>query len=357
MKLNIDISNEIQLFKRLISWAKPRLKVLIPVALTTIFLLAVLAFGIYEERMYGLSSQMLFTHIAYHRAGNPIPFDMKLASDVYRPFYCLDCWYNSRWLEIQENNIVPIFGVDQHGEGLAPVPQYTFLAAAIPYNSQRSLGVAGLQLFTIDGSVVFINDRFQNETSWNDEREALSTLVHELIHAQGGLFASPSDQPELFEPRTQGATTEILASMCDRQQETACKSFWMVMFQYSKAYVMVNLKTQNLGWFYELWDKIFFLNTSETRLHDKNIRYWATRQEQYDYLITAYSLNPYLKIVIPALAGMDEDTGLLYSAALYCDNTDDPACYVTVEQYLKFDDTDYLLGWMKYLLPWKAMIP
>jgi len=361
MKLNIDVSHEIQLFKRLMSWAKPRLKqaaqwvkshliIVIPAFIALIVLVGATAFVGYLESEYKLPSQIVFTMIANEKAGDPIPFEMNISGDHPFSYFCEYCGYNSLWAAIQASNILPYFA----WAGLNEMPIYPSLIGVIPYYGIRSLTIAGYVDSGLIGYMVMLNDRFEYDPSWNDERSALATYVHELIHIQGGRFIG--DNPEEFEARTQAASTEILADMCDKgQDEIACKAFWLDMFQYSKAYVMVTLKELNATWFYEWWDKTFLLSKDEIRAHDSNLRFWSKEQETYDYIVRAYQLGPYLKHIIPGLAYFDMNTGIL--SAMYMNM--DPATRTPIvyfEYYfLQFDDTRYLLGNLIHLLPWDFM--
>lgn len=345
--MNIYLAKFILKFFDVLDWIRANIKKVI-LAIIVIFALSIITFVTIAEKTTHIPSQILMAEISFIRSGEKkIPVDLKIINDEGEGYYSSQNLYNSKWMEIETSKIVPFFSYD----GLTDNPVYPTIVGVIPYDPDQSETVAGYEFLAPSlGRIIMINDRYQYDQSWNDERDLLGTFTHELIHAQGGGFDNQDDGPEVFEAKTQAASTEILASMCNMQDELACKAFWLDMFNYSRAYVRGKLDNYGMDWAYEAWNRVFFWNSSDMARYDKRTRYWSNDKEEMEYILRAYSINPYVKYLVPAVYNYGIDTELPDTSA--CAKVVG-FCYTQPEQTIKFvfDDTKYQLGWMWILLP------
>jgi len=292
------------------------------------------------EKTTHIPSQMVLAEISFIKAGRPIPFETQI--DVTASQYLDENYYNSKFLAIYTDKIVPYFLFD----GLIDIPIYPDVVVFIPYEAKESLSVAGFKYDMGLDNIITINDRYLYDKSWNDERDFLETLVHELIHVQAYGFLGESEK--IFEAKTQAASTEILASMCNMQDEIACKTFWLYMYKYQKTYVKIKLENLHIEWIYPIWSRLFFWNINQLAQFDKMTRYNLQDVDQYKNNIQAYLLNPYTNYLIPAVFGIRLDTE---KPKINCNNNINCMGIPNETILMDFDDTRYLLGSLKWLLP------
>lgn len=278
-------------------------------------------------------ADFVIAEIAFHRAGERAPMSTEgwERGEIIEQYGMLT---NHPWLTNHARLIIPYFSY----EGLTSQGYYPQAIGFAMYADYRSIHVLGT--WEAFRSVVLLNERMLLDERVNDERDALSTLVHELVHAQGGKFtgAAYGNGPEDYESRTQAATIEVLAAMCNYQDSMACKSFWMEIHDMARADLMVRLHDRELDWFYHVLADLFWRNRSEEGRADKAFRFWADNQDEYWYIIRAYSLKPWDWVRL-GLDGHRLDTGISTRNA--------EARYVLG---LKFDDTQARLGWLKILV-------
>lgn len=310
-----------------------------------LLIISAITFVGYAEKKTHIPSQMLMAEISYAKAGNPVPFDPQPTVDAKQS---LDgFYYNSELVAQLVDKIVPFFVYDHLTS--SQLVTYPMLVGFIPYDPDLSLSVAGYEYYdsSIKARIIMLNNRYLYDKAWNDERDFLGTLTHELIHAQGYGFDNQADGPEIFEAKTQAASTEILASMCDMKDQLACQAFWLDISDYSRAYVRARFDALHAQWAYKLWSRIFFWKTGDEARFDKRMREWGYDMQQYEYVLKAYSINPYTKYLVPAVfgAGLDtEEPDINYSHGYF-------QIVPSASNKLVFDDTAYQLGMLTWLLP------
>ena len=59
-------------------------------------------------------------------------------------------------------------------------------------------------------NTILLNERYVLDARWSDQRRALTTLVHELVHIQRGAYISGSSAE--LESATSIATVEVLSN-------------------------------------------------------------------------------------------------------------------------------------------------
>lgn len=171
-----------------------------------------------------------------------------------------------------------------------------------------------------NGFQVILNERYLTFSAWNDERGILSTLVHEMIHDQGGNFLfPPSAEWDLgsrsvwVEQHTQSATTEILASMCRMGERVACRAFWMSVGDAARGSYFTELSRAHLGWLYHPTMDLLTRSRTESIRAEKNDRYWRNLPggiAQRDAIIAKYQRGPWTNYILPGVVyGIPEEAG------------------------------------------------
>ena len=160
---------------------------------------------------------------AHVRAGDPIPFTEDIAewTGGFRidedNIYTFGMESNSIWVANYVRQIVPYMTYEKAiAEGY-----YPWAANVVPFGNVNSFHVAGRMLPS--DNIIFLNERYFLDDKWNDQRRALETLTHELVHVQRGAFIYGTSAE--LESATSAATTEILAAMCNYNDVLACKAF------------------------------------------------------------------------------------------------------------------------------------
>jgi hypothetical protein len=283
--------------------------------------------------------------IAEKRAGDKIPYEADYALSQYVDVYGIIT--NSIWLTEQMRIIVPFFGY----EGINEYPNYPDVIHFTPLvgdvGAQRSfhtLGLAQTGLNEGDLGVVHINERFILEDYRLDERQMLSTLVHELLHFQKGHFlgGAPDYLPsQEFEANTQSATLEVLAAMCNYKNDVACEAFWDDIYSYARGSFRMRLRRWGLEqWYYPIADLLWW-DDVDRRSADKSLRYWMNDEDRKDFLysiIYSYQQRPWEYVVLPGVLGTPLDTGLEGKCEIRGDSI---ACKSIL---MPFDDAEDLLG-------------
>ena len=200
---------------------------------------------------------------------------------------------NSLWLVRETMKIVPLLVYEDIGAG-----KYPEVVVFVPYIGERSFHVAGtMQCQQSDVCIVYLNERYVTDPSWNDMRGLLTTLTHEIIHRQGGLFL---DDPEVsdwptksahLESRTSAATTETLAAMCNFGNKLACRSFWAEIE--SMARVNLRYRLHDYPGAYDLFANIFLRNDEDEREARKRNRFWSQHEDELYDIMLKYSVDPY----------------------------------------------------------------
>lgn len=280
------------------------------------------------------SRNLFLAVVADRRAGEAV--------GEFQPDYTRDqiftvgnIYYNSYWLADKVRLILPYMSY----ENVAPSYRYPSVILFVPEPGERSFHIGGS--FSPFMNVVSINERYILDNRWNDEADTLETLVHELVHTQGGAYLA--DGPEDFESATSAATVEILAAMCNYGNRVACRAFWNSIHDMSRSAFRTRLYDRGLGWLYEDISNLLFRNNFDERAARKAMRYWANDMTQLAYIYRAYQVGPWENHVIPGVWGYPMENGFSVSKT-YWDG------YSYVSSYLIFDDTADLMGWLKWFM-------
>lgn len=302
-------------------------------------MLAGAAFGFVRAGGLPVARDMLFAVYAHHMAGEPIPFapDYSRARALDRAM----TWgveTNSQWLVDKISIIVPYFA----SERVSDSPAYPLAAMFVPYVAQRSFVVAGsAHCDDPEAAMVILNERVFQDSRWNDEADALHTLVHELFHVQGGVFCSGTS--ESLESNTEAAAMEVMAAMCNWGDELACKAFWGGIESFARRSLWVQAHSAHADWLFNLWSNVYLRDADEERGARKTDRFWADSIGERYVIAYKYGFLPWRDIF---LAGV-WSPGLGIYTGHHAINERGGASPII----MPFDDAADLLGWLR-LLSW-----
>lgn len=235
---------------------------------------------------------------------------------------------NSEWLVEQTNLIVPYMGY----ENLAPSGRYPTGIYFAPMANNQSFHILGKYLPFY--RIIIINDRFLYDGRRLERADMLlSTIVHELVHAQHGRYVKGESQE--LESATEAATIEILAAMCNHNNNLACQAFYNEL----KGYALTGLELSAPKVF-EAGLRLILDGPKDQAPRDKSLRYWASDPAGLDHILTSYIMYPWQQLIKPAAEGW---AGFNTGFANY--DLDKPVPLVA-----DFDDIRYLLGWVLHLI-------
>jgi hypothetical protein len=100
----------------------------------------------------------------------------------------------------------------------------------------------------------------------------------------------------MFESATSSATTEVLAAMCNLEDELACKAFWHEIEQFSRNSLIVQLDYYGAGWLYDTWSNAFWRKDSEVISYRKIMRFWDKRPGELMGLRKKYDIEPWRNV-------------------------------------------------------------
>ena len=270
---------------------RPVLRVLLPPALV-----AGVVWGLNQPIPEAIKRDVLLALKAHQLAGELVPFDPDyIESRVYDPDQTWGMTTNSRWLLDTTLRIVPMFEYERMA-GTARYPSKAFFA---PLLGARSLLVAGT-VPSMTPPIVVLNERLFSEPLWDDEASALSVLVHELVHVQGGNFIkAPS---EFLESHTTAAATEILAGMCNYGDEIACRAFWGDIEGLARGGLFYRLYELHASWAYEAFADLFLRDAIKERQADKIDRFWEGHLSERMGIVEKYGAIPSKNSVLAGLS-------------------------------------------------------
>ncbi len=258
---------------------------------------------------------------AHIKAGDEIPYEVILDYEAidwdvldYRRGTVVpagltwDIETNSLWIADQIRRIVPFF----YYEDVREDPQYPKTVVMVPYPSQKSFHILGDA--NHERSIIRLNERFFLETGRRDLRQVYSTLVHELVHIQGGGFSwtwlANANLQSNLESRTQVATIEVLAGMCHYQDKIACKTFWSEIEGYARGSLMMRLRIYGYEAWYDKIANLLWRDTNDQLQRNKSLRYWMndpTLRNYYYEIIDKYQKRPWEDLIVRSIC---EGTGL-----------------------------------------------
>jgi hypothetical protein len=192
-----------------------------------------------------------------------------------------------------------------------------------------------------------------------DMRVLLATIVHEMIHAQGGAFnfsgkcsqtiqsaediACWNNESTQLESNTQSAAINVLAAMCNHQDELACKSFWYEIEDASSSSFEVWTWDHNMPWLYDFIDKTFWLTPGQAIQYDAAMRYWnSTDPESLKSIVQKYGKLVWQKTLWGVLDGWGISTGLPDTTQLPIEVT--PKIIYWPQCVMRYADEQYIFG-------------
>ena len=304
------------------------------------FLVGLMVLGAYIYEGYKpLFRDFVIANTAYVLAGDKQPFTeeeagytggFKLDKDS---IYTYGIGSNSEWVAEYVRLIVPYMEY----EYVTGVSIYPVSAAVVPMVSNSSFHVAG-RMYPSDGTLI-LNERYFLDNRWSDKRRALETLVHELVHIQGGAYIE--GQSAELEAATSTATVEVLAGMCNYGDPLACDAFWHSIEGLARSSLLVQLHDLGNDWFYDFWADTFWRDKATEIAYDKSMRHWADDPEGLMTIRRKYNLVPWKNVVYGVAYGVPLNTGhAVYDVMMYS--------YVVIG--MPFDDTAYLLQGLFWIL-------
>jgi hypothetical protein len=167
------------------------------------------------------------------------------------------------------------------------------------------------------------------------------TIVHELVHNQGNLFAGAPLKD--VEARTTAATVEVLAGMCLRGDQIACQAFWIDVGDLASMSFRRKMEEHGLKDLSEFLMDTFFRSGLEVRRAEKSSRHWMDNPAARDIILEYYGEYPWEQFIIPGVNGTsmrvrDKVRGLPAIIAHYEKET------------MKFDDTKAMFGIWSFIL-------
>src|SRR3990172_5304901 len=249
---------------------------------------------------------------------------------------------NSPYLTEAAVNIIPVFVTDN----MVSVPEIPTNIYFQPLITADSFHLGGR---TDCENYVMTNERYITLSAWNDERDILTTLTHELLHNQDGNFCNtPVPLPEgcviiseggrryyscehgavpalnewlenrsvRVESHTASGTVEALAAQCSAGSGLACASFWDNIKGLASGSLRTELNGIGLWGLFDPFLDLFVRSRTESRQADKSMRdYTINGPEGYKQrmeIIAKYYAMPWNVYVVPGIAnGALLDTGNL----------------------------------------------
>jgi len=260
---------------------------------------------------------------------DPVQFEFDISYD-YVELTQTGPWFsaqtNSQWLYEMVEKIMPYLSY----EGVIDLPLFPRKMGIEPYGrGKMSLHIAGWAIPS--QRKMYINEWYAEELGLE---EVFGTIVHELIHCQGNLFAEGTTQE--LEAHTVAATVEVIAGMCLRGDEVACQAFWVEIRDLAGRSFTYRMEKHDLQWLSELLKDIFFRDAKERAIAEKTIRDKDLIAIRRDINII-YGSYPWEQYVIPGVKGQPMQVKEEYGWCRYYTQ----ACGTL---HMNFDDTREMLG-------------
>lgn len=303
------------------------------------FFAFIIGLGLVWSTIQPMVRDFVVANVAEYKAGPKIPFteeDMGYQRGFKIDENNLYSWgieSNNVWMSDYIRLIVPYMGYEK----VNPTPFYPKAAGMTPYLSYQSFHVAGRMYPSAD--LISLNERYILDAKWNDQRRALATLVHELVHIQRGAYTA-GESAEL-ESATSMATVEVLAAMCNYMDDLACKAFWNDISGLARSSLMVQLSEYGLGNLYNWWANLAWRDASETDAYYKSMRYWQDDMDALMVIRKKYNLVPWNAVVLGVTEGIPLNTQHVVCAVGHF------GCKM---QGMPYDDTWYLLQGLMWIL-------
>ena len=311
------------------AWKIVRTQIIILIGLVILGVDAVIATRVWATQAPLIARDIALASLANAKAGERIPLPED-ADYTWSELYARDSTWlistNSKFLLNELLRAAPFMEYELITNDVT-LPR---LSAFVPLAGAESLHVLG---WALPGRAALLNARLATSSKGGDWRVVKSTLVHELIHNQSGAFISgPSAS---FESRTQAATIEVLAAMCQYGDDVACASFWQEIYGAALSDLWIRVGRENANFIANL----LWRNADQEAASAKADRYWARNRDRQRDIIDKYGRSPLVDHVFPGLCGYDMDTG--HYVAWVIESTKPP---VPVQMYMPFDDTRVMFG-------------
>lgn len=287
-----------------VGWGKQRKgKLLIGAIMAFCFVLLVMS-GVIGYLNADLVRDFRIAAVAHRLQGEKQEVPGDFVGDAMLPpniTWSMEC--NSDWACEYSRRIVPF----AHYEKLARFGTYVKTIGFVPFSNNENFHIAGRMLPTANGYTVLMNERFFTDPEWNDARKALETLVHELVHAQGGNFLYGTS--ESLESKTSIATIEVLAAMCNYGDPLACDAFWLEIHGLARTSLSIGLEEKGLKGVYDFIANLLWRDDVQQRAYEKSMRHWSSDPGQLLAIRKKYSLVPYKFMIDAVNNGLLMDTG------------------------------------------------
>lgn len=340
---------KLQIETNIVNWISARKRTFIILAAELLAVGALLGSAWLFNAYQPLIRDFYIANVAHQRAGDVIPFTEEIAqwSGGFKidqnDIYAFGLESNSIWVANYVRLIVPYMTYEHVIESA----WYPRAANVVPFGNTNSFHVAG-RMYPNE-NVIFLNERYFLDPKWNDQRRALETLVHELVHIQRGNFIYGTSAE--LESATSAATTEILAAMCNYGDELACKSFWHEIENLSRSSLLIQLNKIGAQGLYETWANTFWRDSADTDAYSKSMRFWADSPGDLLVIREKYALVPWMDVIYGVVYDIPLDTG---NPLCILDSAYD-AFYISPTWYcvvigMPFDDARYLLQDLMWIL-------
>jgi hypothetical protein len=278
-------------------------------------------------------ADVMIAEIAHVKSGGPVRTEVDYWHDETKVIWEMET--NSTWLVNYTNMIVPMLVYEKITVGGGRYPRAVMFA---PYGGSRSEHVSG-STYPQFGWVI-VNERHLLDMFWYDRRDTLATLVHELIHVQGGAFLFGAS--EQLEAATSAATVEALAGMCNFGDNLACQAFWNNVEYTARNDLRARLVMMNRDDVYLKIAAILWQDEVEEKYTEKKARFWSENQDEFIDILGKYYFAPWRNTIIP---------GILYKSKVLNTMQMDEVEGHRVVLGMPYDDSSRLVGWfMKALM-------
>lgn len=283
-----------------------------------------------------------YAHWRAEKLGEEAPPDISmLRPDKYYGVMYSNC----EWCAGETFKIVPFFQLEGLTPGLGIYPDALLV---LPRPGTGSLKVGGQAFCFFDNtkdSIVWIrlNERGYR-SRYATKADLLGTLVHELIHLQGGRFCDREDMVDT-EASTEAASLEILAARALAGDKTSRRAFWISIESFARTEMYYTALKADMGWLYQIFADINFRDARERAAADKWGRFWENKQADLMNVMFRYGIRPWRDYVLPgALHNATFRTGIKSVYVQY------GWLYTLHGSVFEWDDTQDMLGLWKYVL-------
>lgn len=243
-----------------------------------------------------------FLAVSVHKAEEPLSRYEALALRMDEALDSLPVRKIEPSLDLWMYEIAPYF----YYEGLISEPKYPAALEFSLFPNEANFHVLGRAACSeAGGGPIQINARGVNHLSrWNMEAWLLPTLIHEMIHVQGGGFCSGLSQD--LESTTQMGTLEVLAAMANHGNMDAAYALIDELrdMAMSAAYYEA-LRDGETDRYMRLRDRVYSEASEKARAEKSRRHWWATPQSKVNLkdVLNKYSFIPMSRVLDGLEAG------------------------------------------------------